>query len=201
MKHPGSIAAAIFAALLAVVLSPGIAQAGTPSTGAWYAFDNPTSGFWAAVSGARTDSGAPVIQWSGPYVPGTITYRNEQQWQVYDPDGDQWFYLINANGQKVMAVSGGATANGSKVIQWDRESGHTEQQWTFLNTPRSIYPSNTPNSDEAVYLQNRKSGRCLAIAGGNAGTSVRGQQLIIWDCHNVSNKLIDDQIWWLTRTA
>ena len=101
---------------MAVVLSPGIARA-LPSTDRWYTLGNTATGYYAAVAGGSGANGAKVIQWNGPYVPGgSGAYRTEQEWQVYDTNGDDWFFLINAKSQKVMGVSNGATANGSGVI-------------------------------------------------------------------------------------
>lgn len=197
MKRLRSTVAAVLAGLLAVVLSPGAARADTPSTGRWYVLGNTATNYYAAVAGGSTASGAKVIQWSGPYVPGTGNYRTEQEWQVWDPDGDQWFYLINAASWKVAGVSNGATANGSGVIQWDRNDSNTDQQWTFIG-PGTTGPTNVPIYSNN-YIRNRKSGRCLAVANGNNGTDVQGQQLIIWDCH--SSTTFDDQIWYTFRVA
>ncbi|MET8147128.1 RICIN domain-containing protein [Actinoplanes sp. NPDC049668] len=183
---------------MTVVLSPGIARAAAPSTGRWYILGNTATFYYAAVAGGSHANGAKVIQWSGPYIPGGDGYRTEQQWQVYDPDGDEWFFLINAESQKVMGVSGGATANSSKIIQWDRNNSNTDQQWTFVN-PGTTGHSNVPVSNYN-YLLNRKSGRCLAVAGGTDGTDVEGQQLIIFDCHN-RDIPVDDRIWYTFRTV
>jgi len=203
MRRVRSTVAAGLAGLVVVVLSPGIARAAAPSTGRWYTFENTATNYYAAVAGNSTVNGGKVIQWDGPYVPGNPgTYRTEQEWQVYDPDGDDWFFLINANSQKVMGVSGGATANGSGVIQWDRQNGNTDQQWTFVAQGAS--PSSTTNipTSSLNYLKNRKSGRCLAVAGGNDGNDVRGQQLILFDCDMAHHQTgTDDRIWYAFRTV
>ena len=67
-----------------------------------------------------------------------------------------------------------------------RRPGQTEH----LNVPYGNY----------FYLLNRKSGRCLAVAGGNDGTDVEGQQLILFDCLN-RPIFQDDRIWYTTRVA
>jgi hypothetical protein len=203
MRRGRSTIAAALAGLVAVVLSPGIARAATPSTGKWYMFGNTATNYYAAVSGGSTANGAKVIQWNGPYVPGgSGAYRTEQEWQVYDTNGDDWFFLINAKSQKVMAVSGGATANGSGVIQWDRQDSNTDQQWTFVAQGAS--PDSTTNvpTSSNNFLKNRKSGRCLAVGNGNSGTSHEGQQLIIWDCNIAQHETgTDDRIWYTFRAA
>jgi hypothetical protein len=201
MRRVRSTIAAALAGLVAVVLSPGIARAATPSTDRWYTFGNTATNYYAAVAGGSTANGGKVIQWEGPYIPGSGgAYRTEQEWRVYDPDGDDWFFLINANSQKVMGVSGGATANGSKIIQWDRQNTNTDQQWTFV-APGTTGHTNVPIYSDN-YLLNRKSGRCLAVAGGDDGTDYEGQQLIIYDCDMAHHQTgTDDRIWYTFRTA
>lgn len=166
-RHLFTLAAAASAAILAVTLSPAPAWA-TPGDG-WYTFANQESGYYLAVSQGSTTPGAPVIQWwerlqpSGQPIPS-------QDWQRRDPDGDGYFHIVNAASWLALGVSGGATANGSKVIQWTLNPTNTDQQWRFERY----------NQTNTYRLRNRKSNRCLAIA--NPGSSQAGAQAIIWDC-------------------
>ena len=199
MRRVRSTIAAAVAALAAVVLSPGVARADAPSTDRWYVLGNTATNYYAAVAGGSMVNGGKVIQWEGPYIPGSGgAYRTEQEWRVYDPEGDDWFFLINAKSQKVMGVSGGATANGSKIIQWDRQNANFDQQWTFVG-PGTTGHTNVPIYSDN-YLLNRKSGRCLAVAGGDDGTSYEGQQLILFDCQN-RDLPYDDRIWYTFHAA
>jgi glucosylceramidase len=68
-----------------------------------------------------------------------------------------------------MDVSGGATANGTKVQLWDC-NGSGAQQWTHTASNQLVNP---------------QSGRCLDATGVS---SADGTPLQIWDCGGGANQ-------------
>lgn len=85
-----------------------------------------------------------------------------------------WFQLVNGRSHEALAVSGGDTAGGAKIVQAPA-SGATSQQWQFL-----------PNADGSFRLRARHSGCVLDSPGG--GT--QGTQLIQWQDAGSDNQ------WW-----
>ena len=159
-----SIAAAATVALLTIALNPAPASA-APGDG-WYAYQNLESGYSLTAGGSS--AGARVNQNFLRWKPDNSGYIPEQDWIMQDSDGDGYYHLRTARGWLAMGVSGGATANSSKVIVWTYNASNTDQQWK---------PETVPSG---VRWRNRKSNRCLAIA--SPSTSSNGQQAIIYDC-------------------
>ena len=70
-------------------------------------------------------------------------------------------------------VTGGGTANGTRVQLWDC-NGTGAQQWRWRNQNRLLNP---------------QSGRCLDVTGGSTAD---GTRLQIWDCNSAAA-----QAWYL----
>ncbi|GAA1986820.1 RICIN domain-containing protein [Kitasatospora viridis] len=81
--------------------------------------------------------------------------------------------LTNAKSGKLMDVSGGSTANGAPIIQW-QSNGGTNQQWTLNRLADNVYT-----------LTSVKSGRCLEVPNWSTGT---GLQLDQWTCNGGANQ-------------
>jgi hypothetical protein len=82
--------------------------------------------------------------------------------------------LVNRRSGKVLDVTGNATADGAKVIQW-AWSGSANQQWQLLANP-----------DGSFRLANRNSGRLLQSQSGSS----QGAQLDQWQ------DATSDHQWW-----
>jgi hypothetical protein len=67
-------------------------------------------------------------------------------------------------GNNCLDVSGGGTANGTKVQMWQCQAGNTNQQW-ILQNGNIVWATHT--------------NKCLDVSGG--GTA-NGTQVLIWDC-------------------
>jgi hypothetical protein len=97
----------------------------TAEGGGWLSMRNASTAGWLAlaVSGGRTDQGAPVIVWN--YEKG----HTEQQWGLTHLAGDAngFYHIRNRKSGLCLAVPG-PNLYGA-LIQWNCEGGHTEQQW------------------------------------------------------------------------
>ncbi|MFE1885365.1 RICIN domain-containing protein [Streptomyces diastatochromogenes] len=81
--------------------------------------------------------------------------------------------LSNAGSSQLMDVSGGSTADGAKVIQW-QSNGRTNQQWTFTKVADNVYT-----------IRSVKSGLCLDVPDQS---STVGLQLQQWTCNGGANQ-------------
>jgi hypothetical protein len=177
-----------------------LGSATVPVTGAWDSF----------VTVTGTVSGAPA---------GTttlyLTFAGTGTGALYDVDA----FTLNTGGGtgpivglagKCLDVSGGATADGTKIQLYDC-NGTAAQQWTV--TPNStvkalgkcldVAGGATVNGTKAQLwtcngtgaqnwsaqadgtLRNPASGRCLDVSGNNPAN---GQQIHIWDCLGAANQ-------------
>lgn len=85
-----------------------------------------------------------------------------------------WFRLVNGLSRQALAVAGGNTAAGAKIVQSPASSA-TSQQWQFL-----------PNADGSFRLRARHSGRVL----DSPGDGTEGSRLIQWQDVGSDNQ------WW-----
>ncbi|MFK4084798.1 ThuA domain-containing protein [Kribbella sp. NPDC020789] len=111
---------------------------------------------------------------------------------------------ITGPGGKCADVSGGGTADGTKIQLWTCTNG-ANQQWTVNgDTLRALGKCMTATSSGAVQLfgctgsgtqnwvagansslVNPQSGKCL---DANGGSTADGTQLIVWTCHGGTNQ-------------
>jgi hypothetical protein len=99
----------------------------TDEGGGWWSLRNAATPGWLAmaVSGGRTDQGAPIIVWN--YEKG----HTEQQWKMVQLSGDpaETYHFKNRKSGLCLAVPGGQLSNYVNLVQWPCEVGHTEQEW------------------------------------------------------------------------
>jgi spore coat protein A len=90
------------------------------------------------------------------------------------PPAGRRYKVIAKHSNKAMDVSGGNTANGAVVHQWDYVGGGN-QQWNLIDAGGGLFK-----------LQAAHSGRCLDVdAGGGTTNGAKVQQ---WDCNaNTAN--------------
>jgi len=117
--------------------------------GSWVVITDKNSGKCAAVQGAVTTNGAPVILW-------TFGSAQNDQWQLVPTDSG-FVKIVNRKSNLVMAVKSAATTDGADVIQWSLGSSLNDQ-WQKVD-----------NGDGSSRLVNRKSGKVLTVRG--AGTT------------------------------
>lgn len=86
-----------------------------------------------------------------------------------------YYRLVNRRSGKVLDISGAATADGAKAIQW-AWTGGANQQWRL-----------EPNADQSFRLVSRNSGKVLNLPGGSAA---QGTQLDQWSDTNSPHQ------WW-----
>jgi len=87
------------------------------------------------------------------------------------PDGT--YNVVSRYSNKVMAVSNGGTANGTKLVQWGYNGGD-EQKWTFAHLGNGQYK-----------ITGVASGRVADVSGNN---NTNGSDLNLWDWVNVNNQ-------------
>ncbi|OIJ63575.1 hypothetical protein WN71_032625 [Streptomyces mangrovisoli] len=88
-------------------------------------------------------------------------------------------YIENVNSGLCLAIGSASKTQGVQAIQWNCESGHAEQQWTYVT-----------DEDTITAIKNVNSGLCLAIGNGTAGN---GEKVIQWNCEASANHL--EQFW------
>lgn len=123
------------------------------------------SGKDAAVQGASTSDGAPVILW-------TFGSGHNDQWQL-NPTDSGYYQIVNRHSGKVLAVQGASTAAGATVIQWTFGSSQNDQ-WMPVPLDGSYYK-----------FVNRHSGLVLDVSG--AGTT-NGTPFIQWTDSGATNQ-------------
>jgi hypothetical protein len=88
-----------------------------PLSADWGQLRNVATGKCVAVAGGSAASGAAIVQ-------TTCAATNRAQWFNTPTDRlvpETWYWLVNAGSGKAVAVPGGATTNGAKLIQYDRQ--------------------------------------------------------------------------------
>jgi len=147
-------AAAVVVVGALVTVAASSASAATVDTSAWYVLVNRNSGKALDVSGAATNDGAQVIQWSRHD-------QANQQWQFVD-SGDGYYRLRSRNSGKVLDVYDWSTADGAAIVQWTDHNG-ANQQFRLVDSDGGY-----------VRLINRNSGKAVEVQGGatNDGASV-----------------------------
>ena len=91
-------------------------------------------------------NGADVAQWDDANI---LT----QQWYIYDK-GNGWHEFVNANSGKALDVTGGKTANGTNVQQFERNNTDAQRFRLISNnigTDVRLTVSNNGSGDDAVF--------------------------------------------------
>jgi len=149
-----AVAAAVLVAVGGAVAVSTSASAATVDTSAWYVLVNRNSGKALDVSGAATNDGAQIIQWSRHD-------QANQQWQFVDSGGG-YYRLRSRQSGKVLDVYNWSTADGAAIVQWTDHNG-ANQQFRLVDSDGGY-----------VRLINRNSGKAVEVQGGatNDGASV-----------------------------
>jgi hypothetical protein len=126
-----------------------------PAAGKYYKLANKNSGKYLDVSGASTENGANVQQW-------TSNTTQAQQWLLEDA-GNGYFYLVNKS-SKVLNVSGGSSADGTNVIQYQK-TNDDNSKWKLEDA-----------GDGYFYLIAKHSGKALDVASAGTANGSNVQQ-------------------------
>ncbi|WUX26923.1 RICIN domain-containing protein [Streptomyces sp. NBC_01438] len=119
---------------------------------------NRRSGKAADVSGASTDNGAALIQ----YTPSSAV---NQQFRFIPVGSEQYeIYTTHGSTPLVWAVWGGVSEAGAKITQWTPEHS-TSQRWTIADA-----------ADGYVTLTCVRSGKVLGIADGSTANGATVEQ-------------------------
>ncbi|WP_445636538.1 hypothetical protein NSTC745_01459 [Nostoc sp. DSM 114161] len=126
-----------------------------PAAGKYYKLANKNSGKYLDVSGASTENGANVQQW-------TSNTTQAQQWLLEDA-GNGYYYLVNKSG-KALNVAGGGSADGANVIQWSK-GNDDNSKWKLEDA-----------GDGYFYLIAKHSGKALDVASAGTADGANVQQ-------------------------
>ena len=88
-----------------------------------------------------------------------------------------WYQVVNSNSGKCVDDTGGSTANGTAVQQWDCGSGNANQEWQFQPTDSGYYKVVTRNSTSAAW----------DVTGGTGATS-DGTPIQLWSYGGGTNQ-------------
>lgn len=129
------------------------------------------SGKCLDVSGASSDDGAAVIQWSGHG-------GDNQRWRLV-PAGDGYFTITAKHSGKCLDVSGVSRDDGAGIIQWSGWGGDN-QKFRLEEA-----------GDGSYRIVAKHSGKCLDVSGASTGDGARVIQWSSWGG--------DNQKWFFTR--
>ncbi|MEJ2858562.1 MULTISPECIES: PQQ-dependent sugar dehydrogenase [unclassified Saccharothrix] len=180
---------------------PVLGTVTVPVTGGWETFTE-VSG---ALSNVPTTSGPLYLTFSGS---GTGYLFDVDAFTFGTSTGTRTGPITGPGG-KCVDVSGGSTADGTKIQLWTCNSG-TNQQWTVQGTTlralgkcmdtaaggtadgtnvQLVSCNGTTSQNWSVgtngSLVNAKSNKCL---DANGASTADGTQLIIWSCHGGTNQ-------------
>lgn len=125
---------------------------------------NNNSGKCMAVPGGNTNAGSNLIQWDcGNYADHYWNFVNDYD----DNNGYEWDHVVNSHSGQCLAVPGGSTAAGTKVIQWPC-GNYADHLWRRVDMGNYNFE-----------LVNYNSGLCLSVPGASTADGV---QLIQWPC-------------------
>ncbi|HEX2453638.1 MAG TPA: DUF1800 family protein [Vicinamibacterales bacterium] len=130
------------------------------------------SGKCLDVSGASTEDGAQVVQW-------TCNGGLDQRWTL-QPAADGYYNLIAAHSGKALDVTGMSVDDGAQVIQYTINGG-ANQQWLPMPVGGGYYT-----------LTARHSGKALDVSGVSVDD---GAPVIQWTLNGGANQQ------WLLRAA
>ncbi|OKK23383.1 glycoside hydrolase [Streptomyces sp. CB02488] len=129
------------------------------------------------------DLGSSPLVWLPLTISGTtVTVSWQNSWTLDTGTGtwtgtsnpaDAARHLTSAASGHLMDVSGGATANGTGVIQWP-STGGPNQRWALHRIRENVYT-----------LVGADSGKCLEVPGRSAA---QGTRLDVWTCDNGTNQ-------------
>lgn len=120
-------------------------SSGGGSFSGWYQIQDSNSGKDAAVQGAATTNGAPVILW-------TFGSAQNDEWELTATDSG-YYKIVNRHSGLVLAVQGASTSQGAAIIQWSYGSAQNDQ-WQPVSVGSGLYK-----------LVNRHSGLVLDVKG------------------------------------
>ncbi len=132
-------------------------------------------GYWPGYTTSSTQSGAAMK------VDYVRAYTMTSGGGGTGPSGN--YYIANRFSGKVLDDTGWSTTDGTKIQQWDKVSGQTDQQWNFASTGDGYY-----------YIVNNYSGKVLDDTGWS---TTDGTQIQQWT--QVSGQT--DQEWSLVATG
>lgn len=121
-------------------------------SGATYTITNRASGLLAEVTGASTDPGADVIQWSD-------NGGAHQRWVISDV-GSGYYNIINARSGNALEIYEWSTSNGGDAVQYTDFNGNN-QHWRFIDLGNGHYR-----------IENRHSGLSLDGYGTSDGSDI-----------------------------
>ncbi|MFF5173658.1 RICIN domain-containing protein [Micromonospora sp. NPDC000089] len=128
-------------------------------------WDNVNSSMALDLDHGNSANGTAIHQWS--------INNTEPQWWNRAVTGDGAYELFSRPTGKCVGVSGGSTAAGAHVIEWDC-NGNLDQRWYWRST--GAWQDGWP----AYNLVNEKSGLCLGISGGSRA---QGAIAVQWSCN------------------
>jgi hypothetical protein len=163
-------AAAVLLAVGGAVAVSTSASAATVDTSAWYVLVNRNSGKALDVSGAATNDGAVIHQWSRHD-------QANQQWQFVDSGGG-YYRLRSRNSGKVLDVYNWSTADGAAIVQWTDHNG-ANQQFRLVDSDGGY-----------VRLINRNSGKAVEVQGGATNDGAPVVQYFDWGGANQQWQLV-----------
>jgi hypothetical protein len=142
-----------------------------------------TTYIYAGDRWTTSDLGASPLVWLPLTISGTTVSVGWQNSWTLDLTTGTWtgtsnpaagtYRLTSANSGLLADVSGGATADGSKVIQWS-PTGGTNQQWKLARVSGNVYT-----------ITGVGSGKPLEDPGSSTAT---GTQLDVWTANGGANQ-------------
>jgi hypothetical protein len=142
-----------------------------------------TTYIYAGDRWTTSDLGASPLVWLPLTISGTTVSVGWQNSWTLDVSTGTWtgtsnpaagtYHLTSAGSGLLMDVSGAATADGSKVIQWS-STGGTNQQWKLARVSGNVYT-----------ITGVGSGKPLEDPGSSTAT---GTQLDVWTANGGANQ-------------
>ena len=128
-----------------VPAAPGMPS--SPTAGLTYRLINRATGKPFGVSGASTNDGAQIIQWTDDADP-------DQQWTLANA-GNGYDNIIDVNSGKALDDTNGSTSNGTQMQQWTISgTGNSNQQWQITAVGNGFYTIASKTSGDNLDLTN-----------------------------------------------
>ncbi|HEY6723712.1 MAG TPA: RICIN domain-containing protein [Polyangiaceae bacterium] len=132
-----------------------------------FTFVNQKSGMLLSVDGSPTENSSDIVQNDAAAESGAV-------WRL-NYDGEGYFRLTNAAGDKIIDVPDESTEPGTHLHLWD-DNGGDHQVWRLVDIGQGAYR-----------VINKKSGLVLGVAGGSTEAAAAVEQQVESDGH--------EQIW------
>jgi hypothetical protein len=144
-------------------------------SGNWVPYDPPvTSGYNRQL--LPLNNGRLFIPQAGFFDPNNKNSINYGDMSV------GYFKLINTKSGQALGVSGGATTDGSQLVQWSNDTNSLDQYWLVTDAGGGLKE-----------IVNAKSKKSLGVL---AGATTDGASAVIWTSNSAS-----DQKWLLTASG